>query len=351
MKSLLARSWTDEERLKTLLALLNEESQPNINALTQVLRNVELTNLTLKNFGYDLARSLVAALPSPATTGARHIGLSCKASIQADLESDWARHWLSELKIPLVYHRKLWELAYVLQAVFEEGHLRSGARGLGFGCGTEPLPSYFMAHDVGVMITDLPADDAQERGWADTGQHVASLDQAYRAELVDRARFDALGSLAYVDMNAIPERLAEYDFCWSVCALEHLGSIENGLAFIENSLGTLRPGGLAVHTTEFNINPEGPTIDNWPCVLFQRKHFEALAERLTALGHVVAPFDYTLGDKPMDRFIDLPPWTHDMPQALSEWVGHMVHLKVANDGFPATCFGLKIRKRAEGAAA
>lgn len=343
-KPLPVPSWTDEERLEALLPLLNAQSQPNINALTQIVRNIEITNLTLKSFGYDLARQLAEVLPPPATTGARPVGLACKGSIQADIESDWARHWLGELHIPLVYHRKLWELAYVCQAVFEEGHLHAGARGLGFGCGTEPLPSYFMSHDVSVMITDLPGEEAQERGWAHTGQHASSLDQAFHPHLVDRARFDQLSSLAYVDMNAIPDDLTGFDFCWSVCALEHLGSIDQGLAFIENSLATLKPGGLAVHTTEYNINEEGPTIDNWPSVLFQRKHFEALAERLTSRGHVVAPFDFDLGSKPMDRFIDLPPWGHDMPKALSEWMGHMVHMKVATDGFPATCFGLKIRK-------
>lgn len=348
--SSLGRSWTDDERLQTVVALLNDKSQPNINALTQILRNVEMTNLTLKSFGYDLARRLVDVLPPPTTTGARHVGLNSKASIQADIESDWARHWFGELQVPIVLHRKLWELAYVLQSVFEEGHLRPGARGLGFGCGTEPLPSYFMSHDIHVMITDLAADEAQQRGWADTGQHAASLDQAYHANLVDRARFDALSSLAYVDMNAIPSSLADYDFCWSVCALEHLGSIAQGLDFIENSLATLRPGGLAVHTTEFNINPDGPTIDNWPSVLFQRKHFEALADRLTCQGHEVAPLDFQLGDKPMDHFIDLPPWSHDLPQALADWMGHMVHLKLAIDGFPATCFGLKIRKNPNAAA-
>jgi SAM-dependent methyltransferase len=341
------RPWTDEGRLQTLLTLLNGQSQPNINALTQVLRNVEMTNLSLKSFGYDLAQRLAEVLPPPTTTGARHVGLSCKPSIQADLESDWARHWLAELKIPLVFHRKLWELAFVLQSIFEEGHLRPGASGLGFGCGTEPLPSYFMSHGIKVLITDLPADEAQDRGWADTGQHASSLEQAFHPGLVDRARFDELSSLAYVDMNAIPADLTGYDFCWSVCALEHLGTIEKGLAFVENSLATLKPGGLAVHTTEFNINPEGPTIDNWPSVLFQRKHFEALAERLTGQGHEIAPFDFHLGDKPMDRFIDLPPWGHDMPQALAEWMGHMAHMKVATDGFPATCFGLKIRKKGE----
>jgi SAM-dependent methyltransferase len=208
------------------------------------------------------------------------------------------------------------------------------------------LPSYFISKGVTVTITDLPAAEAQQRGWVDTGQHAASLEKAFHPQLVDRASFDAGADLRHVDMNAIPRDLTGYDFCWSVCALEHLGSIDKGLKFIENSLKTLRPGGLAVHTTEFNINPDGPTIDNWPCVLFQRKHMEAIAARLTAKGHHVAPLSFDLGDKAMDRFIDLPPWSHDMPKDLSEFVGPMNHLKLAVDGFMVTCFGLLIRKGA-----
>ena len=104
-------------------------------------------------------------------------------------------------------------------------------------------------------------------------------------------------------MTAIPADLAGFDFCWSLCAFEHLGSIEAGLRFVEASLAPLRPGGTAVHTTEFNINANGPTIDNWPTVLFQRRHMEALAARLAAQGHQVAPFDFDAGDKPLDRFV------------------------------------------------
>ena len=234
----------------------------------------------------------------------------------------------------------------MLQALHEHGHLTKGARGLGFGCGVEPLPSYLASRGVAVTMTDLPPGEAQVAGWAATNQYAADASVAYQPHLVARERFDEKVELRHVDMNAIPPDLAGYDFCWSICALEHLGTIERGLAFIENAMATLRPGGLAVHTTEFNINPDGPTIDNWPTVLFQRRHMEALAARLTEQGHDVAPLDFALGDGPLDRFIDLPPFHHDLSPALAEWLGAPLHLKVAVDGFAATCFGVIVRKRA-----
>ena len=327
-----------------LSSLVNERSQPNLDAMTLAVRDIDITNMNIKAFGYDLARRLNGALPIPAETTPRVVRLSSKLSTQADIESDWVAHWCGQLAIPVVYHRKIWELAYVLQAIFDAGHLRPGATGIGFGCGKEPIPCYLAAHGASVTVTDLPAEEAQAKGWAATDQHAISLTGIYQPHLVARERFDRLVSLRYLDMTALPDDIGEHDFCWSICALEHLGSIEAGFKFIENSLQTLRPGGVAVHTTEFNINPEGPTIDHWPTVLFQQKHMEALAARLSSHGHSVSPLNFDLGDGPMDRFIDVPPWTHDLPAKLGDWLGQPYHLKLSVDGFACTCFGLVIRK-------
>ena len=46
---------------------------------------------------------------------AKHVGLHSKPSTQADLESDWAAYWISEIKSAHIFHRKLWEFAYVLR--------------------------------------------------------------------------------------------------------------------------------------------------------------------------------------------------------------------------------------------
>lgn len=294
--------------------------------------------------GYSLARQLAAALPPCETSGPVRVGLASKLSTQSDMESAWARHWCAELKIPLVYHRKLWEFAYVLQAIHESGSMRVGARGLGFGCGVEAISSYLASKGVSILATDLPAKHAAAKGWAATGQHITGLDKAFHLHLVDRALFDHLVRFREVDMNKVPEDLRDYDFCWSICALEHLGSIERGLQFIERSMGTLRPGGIAVHTTEFNLRQDGPTIDNKWTVLFQRPHIEALAERLQAQGHKVAPLDFHPGDGAMDRFVDLPPWSHRMPPDLGALLGPQYHLKLAIGGHIATCFGIVIRK-------
>lgn len=333
-----------DERINELLALVRHDAKPNLHQLRQIANAIEPLSLNIKQMGYSLARQLAAALPPAGETRPRRVNLPNSLSTQAAIESDWAAHWCNELSIPVIFHRKVWEFCFVLQSLHDRGHIRAGARGLGFGCGTEPIPSYLAKHDVSVTATDQAPQSARRGGWMKRGQHATAPDQAHMPYLVDRAHFDRNVQIRYVDMNAIPEDLADYDFCWSICALEHLGSIDHGLRFIENSLKTLRPGGLSVHTTEFNIREHGPTIDNWPSVAFQRKHIERLTARLRAQGHKIAPFDFSLGDGPLDRFVDMPPFHHDLPDYIGEWLGQQAHLKVALAGVVVTCIGIAIEK-------
>lgn len=333
------------DRLAELLNLVDSESHPNLNPLWLKLRDMRNLALNIKFFGYQLAQQLAAALPVRTNLKPGHVGLKSKPSTQADLESDWAAYWCQELKVPLIFHRKLWELAYVLQALYERGVLRADARGLGFGCGAEPIASYLAARNLHVLATDLPADRQEAQGWRESGQHASSQEALFHAHLVNRAVFDARVKFRFVDMNDIPDDLRDFDFCWSICAFEHLGSIEKGMRFVAESIKTLRPGGIAVHTTEFNFLDDDRTLDNWPTVLFQRAHFEALALQLQDQGHEVAPLDFHVGSKPLDRFIDIPPFSHDWPDAMRfQWGQENFHIKLSVDGFASTCFGLIIKK-------
>jgi hypothetical protein len=73
-----------------------------------------------------------------------------------------------------------------------------------------------------------------------------------------------------------------------------------------------------------------------------------LAERLRAKGHRVAELDFDVGSKPLDKFIDIPPFIHDWtPEQRAAWGAHVNHIKVAVDGVPCTCFGLLVVKQGE----
>ena len=277
----------------------------------------------------------------------RAIDLPCKPSTQLDLESDWVAYWASELNVPVVFHRKLWELAFVLQAIYENGHLHPGRPRTRVWMWPGTAAQLFRGARYGDHRTDLALEEMQANGWTSTGQHASTIDEAFKPDLVERDRFDRNVSLRYVDMNAIPDDLNEYDFAGQFA---HSSILEQSPAAWHSSkihLKTLRAGGLSVHTTEFNFMNEGETIDDWPTVLFQRKHFVELSEKLRMQGHDVAPLDFDIGEKPLDKFIDIPPFIHDWNQEIRDiWGKRYEHLKVSVDGFAVTCFGLIVRKAA-----
>ena len=132
-------------------------------------------------------------------------------------------------------------------------------------------------------------------------------------------------------MNAVPGDLRGFDVCWSACALEHLGSIERGLSFIEQSLNTLRPGGLAVHTTEFNLDSNDYTIELPELCLFRRRDIERLLSSLVAAVHKVWPLNLHPGSGEMDQHIDLPPYA-------------LPHLKLQVAQYTTTSLGIVVQK-------
>jgi hypothetical protein len=233
-------------------------------------------------------------------------------------------------------HRKLWELAYIVSVLRQAGMIQAGRRAMVFGCGRETTPAYLAAHGVEVLATDAPSEEVFNQGWASTNQFSAQADDLFFPRIVDRTSFDRLVSFRPVDMNAIPGDLAgQFDACWSTCSLEHLGSLQHGLDFIENSLSVLRPGGLAVHTTEFNLGSNEATLESAGLSIYRRRDIEALAARLVVQGHEVLPLNFHPGDAELDRVIDVPPYG-------------LPHLKLAVLDMTCTSIGIAIRKRRQG---
>lgn len=166
-----------------------------------------------------------------------------------------------------IFHRKRWEYAYILQCLSEAGMMSPGRRGLGFGVGQEPLVAVMAARGCSVVTTDLDSEEGTKQGWAGTGQYAATLEALNDRGICPPERFASKVSYRVADMNKIDPDLVGFDFVYSSCAFEHVGSIEQGLQFVKNSLKCLRPGAIAVHTTEFNVFSNEATIDHQQTVL------------------------------------------------------------------------------------
>ena len=243
------------------------------------------------------------------------------------------KKWCSEMVTNPSPHRKQWEFVWILAAMDSVGVLKEGTRALGFGTGKEPIPSLLAKYGIYVMASDAPQNMDIVQGWSSTNQHSQNVDDLFCQNIISRCDFDKYVSWRPVDMNSIPDDLTGFDVCWSACAFEHLGSIEHGLTFVKNSLDTLRSGGYAIHTTEFNLTSNTDTYESPGLSIFRKSDMDKLVEELTADGHKVWPINYHPGNSPIDELIDIPPFG-------------LPHLKLElAEQFICTSIGILVRKR------
>lgn len=240
---------------------------------------------------------------------------------------------LSELiGVPEALHRKNWEWVFVVHHAFKTGAVGPGRRALVFGVGNEQLPATFARVGTFVTATDAPAKIGVEQGWQIGPQFASGLAALPHLDM-DRAEFERLVEWRECDMNAIEPSLTDYDFCWSCCCLEHLGSLRQGLDFIINSVEkTLKLGGVAVHTTEFNLSSDVDTLETGQTVLYRRRDLDAFVTELRARGHTVEPFRIAPDSLVIDGYVDTPPYSA------------VPHLKLKLGNFACTSAGLVVRR-------
>ena len=85
-----------------------------------------------------------------------------------------------------------------------------------------------------------------------------------------------------------------------------------------NSLRTLKPGAVAVHTTEYDCTPgRHPLLETGSveagdyCCFFRRQEIEELVDRVHSEGHQV-DLDLRVGRRhAFDRHVDRPPYAGD----------------------------------------
>ena len=259
---------------------------------------------------------------------------------QASMETPGYNYLCNELlKERPSFHRKQWEFAYILEMLLLHGKLKPGIRGLGFGCGKERLVPAMAALGVELVVTDLDFNEAQAKGWTATNQHSSNLD-SFKVFCPDVCSEQQLAALQYrtVDMNNIPQDLMTmgFDFVWSSCALEHVGSLAQAKQFIYSTAYCLKPGGLAIHTTEYNISSNTNTIESGPTVLFRQKDILEIEAELLNLDCIMYSPDFNAGDRELDKYIDLPPYLGSEQRR---------HLKLQVDRYNCTSIGVCFRRR------
>ncbi len=265
------------------------------------------------------------------------LGLGSTVCRQLHFSLDEFRYWMRAMALRPRLHRKNWEFFYIAQCLHEAGMLTAGKKGLGFAVGREPLPALFASFGCKILATDQDPERAIRSGWANSNQYSQQVDTLFKEGVCDREKFLSLVRYRSVDMNSIPDDLRKgFDFCWSSCSLEHLGSLQHGIQFVENAMDTLRPGGMAVHTTEFNLSSNDKTFESEATSFYRRRDMEEMAARLEGRGYQVLPFDWTLGQGFAETVIDLPPYKQSL------------HLRLWAQEFDCTSVAIAIRKPRRG---
>ena len=254
----------------------------------------------------------------------------CKAK---DYQSGWFIHWCNQLGEQPNFHRKQWEFVFVMQALWERGCIAAGKKGLVFAVGTEPLPAMFASFGCNILATDILPGKGIEMGWDNANQLCFGLESLNTRQLCDEEDFNRLVQYRPVDMNNIPDELSGFDFNWSSCSFEHLGTLEKGFQFLKNQMKTLKPGGWAVHTTEYNVSSNDETQENNSTVIYRQRDIEYIVKELRGEGHFVEEVDFSLGGLPEDFMIDTEP--HQQK----------IHLKLQVDKYVVTSIGLIIQKK------
>lgn len=245
----------------------------------------------------------------------------------------------AEMGIPAMLHRKFWEWAYIVHIAQSRGMVAPGKRALGFGVGTERMPALFAKGGMEVTATDAPQSVDNAQGWSSTGQYSNAVEALPYNGILDKETFLRRVHFQECDMNNIGDDVQGYDFCWSSCALEHLGSLQLGIDFIINSVEkTLKIGGIACHTTEFNLSSNGDTIESGDTVLYRRKDLDALIAELRARGHKVDEFIIAPDAHFLDGYVDTPPFATPTPTT------GPAHLKLELYGYACTSVGITVQR-------
>lgn len=275
----------------------------------------------------DRARSL---RPSPFTAAVSQV------TAGAHVDDAAYTRWLELLDERNAFHRKTWEWCYIMESLDRNRVLRPGRRVLGFGVGREPIVPALAALGVTVVATDQPS--GQAGAWSSTGQHASELAAIRRPSVCPDDRFTQLVSFEAVDMNAIPQHLRGFDGVWSSCCFEHLGSPDAGFDFVMASMECVRPGGVAVHTTEIDcadndeIAVQGSVAAGDYVCFYRARDLRRLVRRLRGAGHRLKCNFHVSESHPAERKIDVQPYTHNP------------HIRLRVGDRVVTSFGLEIIK-------
>ena len=145
------------------------------------------------------------------------------------------------------FHRKQWEFAMIYLALEKLGMLKNDKLGLSLGGGNERVLYSIANHVNKLIVTDLYDTDTT---WdcAKTGDPNEFI-RSSKPFPIDDDKIEAMR----MDMRYLDFEDNKFDFCYSSCAIEHIGGFEDFVQHLNEVYRTLKEGGVYVFTTEFQF--------------------------------------------------------------------------------------------------
>ncbi len=214
----------------------------------------------------------------------------------------------------IISDSKQWECAMMLRALSELGVIRPGALLAGIGAGTEETSFALAAKGCVVFPTDRYLEATP---WSD----VAPAGMMVRPKQYSDYDYPQGGIIpVHTDARLLSLPSNFFDGVYSAGSIEHFGSLEAVAAAAEEIGRILKPGGVAVISTEFRI--DGPNDRRWfddNCILFTP---ELLRE------WIVGPSGLELVDEPDFQTSDA---TYDNRVVLLDFLAKAKAVKTVTD--------------------
>jgi SAM-dependent methyltransferase len=151
---------------------------------------------------------------------------------------------------PARAHRKEWEFAQAVYGLRKLRRLCPEATALGLGCGHEPVIFFLAGRLREVVATDLYEGDFAAR---EADPRILRDPEAFAPFAYPRDRL----RVRRMDARAIDYPAESFDIVFSFSAIEHFGPRRDQRQCLAEIRRVLRPGGVAVITTEIILNAWG----------------------------------------------------------------------------------------------
>ena len=173
-----------------------------------------------------------------------------------------------ELKEPARFHRKQWEFAMIFLTLRKFGLLNNQKVGLSLGGGNERVLYSIANHVKKLIVTDLYDENTS---WdcartTDPDEFIKSS----KPFPVDENKLQAMR----MDMRNLDFEDNTFDFCYSSCAIEHIGDYQDFLQHLNEVNRVMKEGGVYVFTTELQFGER--TIPDQNNFIFTKEYISDL---------------------------------------------------------------------------